>query len=219
MPPSRHARPARPRRRRRRKVSGDGVRLIVGLGNPGARYQNTPHNLGFQVVTHLAEEGGVRLARREAHARTARAVLEATEVVLAQPETFMNASGLAVGALVEHYGLKPGEVIVVVDDVALPWGMLRIRERGSAGGHNGLESVIAALGSEAFVRLRVGIRPEGPVDDLADYVLRPLAASLRATARSAVAEASQAVRAILVEGVRHAMTRYNRRVPAEESSR
>lgn len=190
------------------------MRLIVGLGNPGADYQDTPHNLGFRVVERLAEEAGVKLARREAQARTARAQLEGAAVVLAQPQTYMNASGLAVGALVKRFAVAPAALIVVADDVALPWGMLRIREQGSAGGHNGLESVIGALGTQAFVRVRVGIQPEQPADDLAEYVLTSMPRAVRATAEEMVAQAAAAVRCILREGTRQAMARFNRRVPA-----
>lgn len=196
-----------------RTRNGAGVGLIVGLGNPGARYRNTPHNLGFRVVDRLAAEAGVKLTRREAHACTARARLEGIEVVLAQPQTYMNASGVAVGALLDRSALTPAALIVIADDVALPWGSLRIREQGSAGGHNGLESVIAALDTQAFVRVRVGIQPAQPVDDLAEYVLAPIPTDLRSQAAEMVAEAAAAVRTILREGAKKAMTRYNRRRP------
>jgi PTH1 family peptidyl-tRNA hydrolase len=185
--------------------------LIVGLGNPGADYQGTPHNLGFRVVEHLAAEAGVKLSRREAASRTARARLEGQEVVLAQPLTYMNASGGAVASLLERYGLSPADLIVVADDVALPWGMLRIREQGSAGGHNGLASVIGALGTQAFTRVRVGIKPERAVGDLAEYVLEPIPAALRDVAAEAVEQAAAAVEVILREGTRRAMARFNRR--------
>lgn len=188
------------------------MRLIVGLGNPGPEYADTPHNLGFRVVDRLAAEAGVRLTRRAAQARTARARLAATEVVLAQPQTYMNASGLAVEALVRRYGLGPAALIVIADDVALPWGTLRIREQGSAGGHNGLESVIAALDTQAFVRVRLGIQPAQRVDDLAEYVLAPIPKALRSQAEEMVAEAAAAVGMILREGAKKAMTRYNRRL-------
>lgn len=193
------------------------MRLLVGLGNPGTRYQNTPHNIGFRVVDRLGEQAGIRVTRREAQALAGAGRLEEMDVVLAKPQTLMNASGLAVGALVERYGLGPESLIVIADDVALPWGMLRIRERGSAGGHNGLESVIGALGTTEFLRLRVGIRPEHPRSfggDLAAYVLAPLRpGGARAEAEESVAQASEAVRLLLREGVKAAMTRFNRRVP------
>lgn len=207
------------RERREKSWNEAGVRLIVGLGNPGTRYQDTPHNLGFRVVERLAEEAGGKLGQRETQARTARTRLEGSEVVLAQPQTFMNASGLAVAALLARYRLSPANLIVVADDVALPWGTLRIREQGSAGGHNGLASIIGALDSDAFVRVRVGIRPpeasgevSGPADDLADYVLSPLPSRARVWAEEAVEQAAEAVRAILRDGTKRAMTRFNRRV-------
>ncbi|MFQ5816974.1 MAG: aminoacyl-tRNA hydrolase [Terriglobia bacterium] len=190
------------------------MRLIVGLGNPGTGYRNTPHNLGFRVIDRLAGPAGVKRTRRREPARTARARLEATEVVLAQPETFMNASGLAVAALLERYRLTPEALIVIADDVALPWGTLRIREQGSAGGHKGLESVISALDTQEFVRVRLGIRPAQPVEDLTDYVLAPIPAALCGVAEALVGRAAEAVQAILREGTKKAMTHFNRRAPA-----
>lgn len=193
------------------------MRLIVGLGNPGANYQGTPHNLGFRVVERLAEEAGAKLARREAASRTARVRLAGQEVVLAQPLTYMNASGVAVAALLARYALTPADLIVVADDVALPWGMLRIREQGSAGGHNGLASVVGALETQAFTRVRVGIKPEQAVGDLAEYVLEPVPAALRDVAEEAVEQAAAAVEVILREGTRRAMARFNRRATETES--
>src|SRR3990172_10459138 len=121
------------------------MRLIVGLGNPGPEYAWTPHNLGFLVVDRLAERAGIRVERPEAQAYIGKGRLAGQDVVLAKPQTYMNASGMAVGELVRRVEIDPAEMIVVSDEVALPWGMLRIRERGSAGGHNGLESIISAL--------------------------------------------------------------------------
>jgi PTH1 family peptidyl-tRNA hydrolase len=187
------------------------MRLIVGLGNPGREYADTPHNLGFAVVERLAEQARIRSRARRCRARVACGRLEQTDVLLAQPETYMNASGEAVAAIVRSEKVAPGDLIVVSDDVALPWGMLRIRPRGSAGGHNGLESVIQALGTDEFARVRLGIQPEQPVGDLAEYVLEPMSAAERKVAEAMVAEAAEAVRLILREGVNQAMARYNRR--------
>ena len=125
-----------------------GMRLIVGLGNPGPEYTWTPHNLGFHVVDRLAERAGARVERPEAMAYIGRGKLAGHDVVLAKPQTYMNASGMAVAELVRRLDADPAEMIVVADDVALPWGMLRIRERGSSGGHNGLESILGALGTD-----------------------------------------------------------------------
>ncbi|MFQ5664182.1 MAG: aminoacyl-tRNA hydrolase, partial [Terriglobia bacterium] len=182
------------------------MRLIVGLGNPGPDYAHTPHNLGFAVIERLAQQARIRSRPRPA--RGWRGRLDQREVLLAQPQSFMNASGWAVSQLLRAEGLTPAELIVVSDDVALPWGTLRIRERGRAGGHKGLESVIAALGTDEFVRLRLGIRPEeGWVGDLADYVLTPMSPEQGCRAAAMVAEAAEAVRVILREGPQRAMAR------------
>ncbi len=194
---------------------------MVGLGNPGPEYQATLHNLGFWVVERLAERAGVKVSRRAARALLGRGRLEETEVVLAKPQTFMNASGLAVQALLKHFKVTPAALIVIADDVALPWGMLRIREQGSSGGHKGLQSVIEALGTNAFVRVRLGIRPclsggevEAAVADLTDYVLAPMSRGQRQQAAEMVEQATEAVRMILRDGSKRAMARFNRRVPS-----
>ncbi len=190
------------------------MRLIVGLGNPGAEYATTPHNLGFAVVDRLAAQAGVRVERPEAKSYTGRARIAGREVVLAKPQTFMNASGMAVRELVERFELDPAESVVVLDEVSLPWGWIRVRERGSAGGHNGLASILGALGTDEIIRVRLGIRPEHPVGDLSAYVLRPVPRVYREDAASMVEAAAEAVELILKEGVRRAMSRFNRRVPA-----
>src|SRR6202050_5021680 len=135
------------------------MHLIVGLGNPGIEYAWTPHNLGFLVVDKLAEQAGIRVTRPEAKSLVGLGQIAGHEVVLAKPQTMMNLSGLAVRELVARTDCRPSDVIVVCDDIALPWGMLRVRERGSAGGHNGLKSVIGALGTSEFVRVRLGVKP------------------------------------------------------------
>jgi PTH1 family peptidyl-tRNA hydrolase len=191
------------------------VKLIVGLGNPGYEYHLTPHNLGFMAVDRLAEDCGVELRRREAQALAAPTQLEGVDVVLAKPQTFMNLSGMAVARLLGKYDLAVKDLIVLVDDVDLPLPSLRIRLRGSAGGHNGLKSVIGALESDEFVRVRMGVRPERPVEDLVSYVLGPFReADLEAVA-GMLDQASQAVRMILKEGSQKAMNRFNRRVPPQ----
>jgi peptidyl-tRNA hydrolase, PTH1 family len=190
------------------------MRLIVGLGNPGPEYAWTPHNLGFLVVDELAERaGGIRLGRPEAKSLVGRGHLAREEVILAKPQTFMNSSGLAVRELLRRFELEPSELIVASDDVALPWGVLRIRRRGSAGGHNGLKSVIGALGTGEFVRVRLGVQPEDPVGDLTAYVLRPMGKHELELASEMVAEAADAIEVILGQGVQEAMNRFNRRVP------
>lgn len=192
------------------------MRLIVGLGNPGQEYTWTPHNMGFLVIEQLAERAGARIERPEAKSYIGRARLAGHDVLLAKPQTYMNASGMAVRELVERWEADPAEMIVVSDEVALPWGMLRIRERGSAGGHNGLASIIGALGTDEFIRVRVGIQPPHPVRDLSAYVLMQLSRADRKEAWEIAGEVADAVETILAEGVQLAMTKYNRRVPPLE---
>ena len=193
--------------------------LIVGLGNPGTEYAGTPHNLGFAVLEKLADAARVRDREHKADAFVLRARLDGQEVLLAQPQTYMNRSGPAVQALLRKENLGTGELVVVTDDTNLPWGMVRIRERGSAGGHNGLESVIEAVGTEEFLRIRLGCQPREvrgePAEfagDLADYVLAPVDEAHRRTAAEMTDQAAEAVRTLLREGPRRAMNRYNRRV-------
>jgi PTH1 family peptidyl-tRNA hydrolase len=138
--------------------------------------------------------------------------LDLTEVLLAQPLTYMNLSGPAVAALLRAEGLTPADLIVVSDEVALPWGMIRVRERGSAGGHRGLESVVAALATEEFIRVRLGVEPpEGTTGDLSEYVTQPMPEEWFPEARRMVEDAAEAVRVILREGTGRAMARFNRR--------
>jgi PTH1 family peptidyl-tRNA hydrolase len=195
------------------------VRLIVGLGNPGLQYADTPHNLGFAVVERLAEQARLRSRKERARSVVAHGRLDGEEVLLAQPLTYMNLSGGAVSTLLRAEGLMPADLIVVLDDAALPWGMIRVRERGSAGGHKGLESVLAAVGTDEFLRVRLGVRPgEEWKGDLADYVLMPMSREQQKQAAEMVAEAAEAVRLILREGAGRAMARFNRRADAAQQS-
>ncbi len=191
------------------------MRLIVGLGNPGMEYAWTPHNLGFLTVDRLAETAGIRVERPEAKSYIGLGKLAGQEVALAKPQTMMNLSGLAVRELLARLEITPAELIVVCDEVALPWGMIRVRERGTAGGHNGLKSVIGAIGSTEFCRVRLGVQPDHPVGDLAAYVLHPLKRAELEQAGEMIDEAAQAVEVILAEGAGRAMTRFNKRVPQE----
>lgn len=191
------------------------MRLIVGLGNPGPEYAWTPHNLGFLVVDRLAEAGGIRVERPEAKSYIGRGQLAGHEVVLAKPQTYMNLSGLAVRGLLERLECSPAEMIAVYDEVALPWGAIRIRERGTAGGHNGVKSLIGALGTDEFIRVRMGVQPDHPVGDLAAYVLHPMRKAELEAAAEMVEQAAEAVQLILAEGTMRAMNRFNKRVPPE----
>ncbi|HEY4950061.1 MAG TPA: aminoacyl-tRNA hydrolase [Candidatus Acidoferrales bacterium] len=192
------------------------MRLIVGLGNPGPEYEFTPHNLGFLAVDRLGGRAGIRVTRPEAKSYVGLGTIAGNEVVLAKPQTSMNLSGPAVRMLLERYDCKAAEMIVLSDEAALPWGMLRIRERGSAGGHNGLKSVIASVGSNEFIRVRMGVKPEYPLEDMADYVLHTMRKPEREIAAQLAADAAEAVELIVAEGASKAMAKFNRRAEADE---
>ena len=187
--------------------------LIVGLGNPGPEYQWTPHNLGFLAVDELANRGSIRVERPEAKALVGRGRLAGQEVLLAKPQTFMNLSGIAVRELLEKYELGRAGLLVVWDERDLPWGTIRIRERGSPGTHNGAKSVVNALGTEEFARVRLGVGPDHPVGDLAAYVLRPMKKAELEVAATMIEEAANAVELILTHGLATAMNRFNHRNP------
>jgi PTH1 family peptidyl-tRNA hydrolase len=194
------------------------MRFIVGLGNPGPEYEWTPHNMGFLAVDELAGRAGIRVTRPEAKSYIGRGELAGQEVILAKPQTMMNLSGVAIRMLLEKYESTPADLIVLSDEVALPWGLLRIRERGSAGGHNGLKSVIGALGTDEFIRVRLGVGPEKVWGDLAEYVLCAMGRTEREISSQMVKEAGDAVTMILAEGVSKAMSQCNRRVSPEEEA-
>ncbi len=189
----------------------------MGLGNPGYEYHLTPHNLGFMAVDRLAEHCGIEVMRPEAQALTAVTKIEETEVVLAKPQTYMNLSGLAVARLLAKYEVPVEDLIVLVDDANLPLGELRIRRRGSAGGHNGLKSIIGALEADNFVRVRMGIKPHRPVRNLVSHVLGPFRKVDLETVAEMLDRAAEAVRVILSEGLQKAMNCYNQRIPPQSS--
>lgn len=188
--------------------------LVVGLGNPGRQYACTPHNLGFLVLDTIAAKSGIRWLPSKALALVGRGPLAGVEVVLAKPQTYMNASGAAVRDLLEHYGIETERLVVITDDIMLPWGTVRIRQQGSAGGHHGLASVIAAVGTDRFVRLRIGIGPLPPGDDLTRYVLRPMDELQRQQAQEGIEQAVAALEWLLRHGPAAAMSRFNRRASA-----
>jgi PTH1 family peptidyl-tRNA hydrolase len=195
------------------------MRLIVGLGNPGSQYDWTPHNIGFLAVDAIAERAGIRVTRPESKSLVGVGKLAGNDVVLAKPQTFMNLSGTAVRMLLERYECGPEDLIVLSDEAMLPWGTLRIRQRGSAGGHNGLNSVIGSLGTNEFIRIRVGVQPDRPMGDMADHVLGVMRKPERQIATQMAGEAAEAVVMILGDGVGKAMTRFNKRVePAEQDA-
>jgi PTH1 family peptidyl-tRNA hydrolase len=188
------------------------VKLIVGLGNPGIEYQFTPHNLGFLVIDRIADERHVEVRNRNCRALTARTTVGDHEVLLAKPETFMNLSGLSVRDLVAKYEVKPqSDLIVIYDELDLPLGTIRIRQRGSSAGHNGMESVIGALGTQEFLRIRLGIAPERKISDGVKYVLTPFRKKQLKAVDQVLDTAAEAVNVILTEGPDEAMNRFNRR--------
>jgi PTH1 family peptidyl-tRNA hydrolase len=186
------------------------MKLVAGLGNPGAEYEYTRHNLGFMLIDLLAERARCRVNRLEDQALVGRGRLGGVEVTLAKPQTFMNLSGDSVKALVKRYDVEPAtELLVAVDDVALPFGRIRIRKSGSAGGHNGLKSIIGRLGSQDFPRLRLGIAPDHPVEDMARFVLQPMPRSARESVDRMLWTAADAVETFLMDGADAAMQRFN----------
>lgn len=187
------------------------------MGNPGYEYHLTPHNMGFMVIDRLAEQCGKELSRREAQSLTAVTELGGERVVLAKPQTYMNLSGLSVARLLEKYELEPGDLLLLSDEIDLPLGMLRVRPRGSAGGHNGLKSIIGAIKTSDFPRLRVGVGPEHEVEDYVSYLLRPFRPGQQKMLTEILEQAAEAVRVIVAEGVQKAMNRFNRRVQPAES--
>ena len=192
------------------------MKLIVGLGNPGIEYQFTPHNLGFLTLDRLAERWRVEVKNRHCRALTARKTVGEHEVLLAKPETYMNLSGLAVRELLEEYELRPEQdLIVIYDELDLPFGAIRIRPRGGTAGHNGMESIVGALGMEEFLRVRLGIAPDRKVEDGAGYVLAQFRRSQYKAVDQILDTAADAVETILKEGAAAAMNRFNRKPETE----
>ncbi|MFY9690786.1 MAG: aminoacyl-tRNA hydrolase [Candidatus Acidiferrales bacterium] len=195
------------------------MRLIAGLGNVGSEYEWTPHNVGFLAIDALAERGGIRMTRPEAKALVGRGTIAGQEVILAKPQTMMNLSGVAVRMLLEKYECEPSETIVLIDEIDLPWGMLRIRDRGRNSTHNALKSIIATLGTDEFIRVRMGVQPERVWGDRKDYLLCTMGRNERLIAQQMALEAAGAVEMILTEGLTKAMNRFNRKVSNEEEEK
>lgn len=185
------------------------MKLIVGLGNPGPRYRHTRHNVGFEVVDCLAARWRAEFSRERHRALMAEASVQGCKVVLLKPLTYMNRSGECLRSALDYSETALEDVLVVVDDVNLPLGRLRLRGEGSAGGHNGLRSIISHLGSEAFPRLRLGVGAQGPGGDLADHVLSTFRADERPEVLKAVERAADAVETWMTQGMAAAMNAYN----------
>jgi PTH1 family peptidyl-tRNA hydrolase len=198
------------------------MKLIVGLGNPGPEYAFTPHNAGFLAVDRIAAVCDVQIANRRGRALTARARLAGHDVLLAKPQTYMNESGLSVAALLQEFEVGIEHLIVLYDELAIPLGTLRIRERGSAAGHNGVKSISAMLGTEEWTRIRIGIgRP--PLESGRavkaggkDFLLTPMRKQGLAELDEVLDQAVRVVEAVLTKGVKAAMNQFNRKIDAEE---
>lgn len=188
------------------------VKLIVGFGNPGIEYQFTPHNIGFLAVDRIADQCGVMVDNRHCKALTARARIGKEEILLAKPETFMNLTGLSVLELVRKHEVDvQKDLLLVYDELDLPLGTIRIRERGSSAGHKGMESVIGALGTEEIPRMRLGIAPDHPLKDGSRYVLGQFRKSQLVAVDDMLEKAAEAVNVIVNEGISVAMNRFNRK--------
>ncbi len=185
--------------------------LVVGLGNPGPEYEFSPHNLGFLVADRIAIRNGIRVTRPDSQSLTGAGVIAGKPVRVAKPQTYMNLSGGPVRLLAAKHEVAFDRVIVVYDDLDLPWASVRVRAKGSAGSHNGMKSVVGSLGTREFPRVRIGIHPGHPVSSGKDFVLDPMKKGQRAELDSLLDYASQAVETIIAEGVEKAMTKYNRR--------
>ncbi|MGB9145342.1 MAG: aminoacyl-tRNA hydrolase [Acidobacteriaceae bacterium] len=195
----------------------DGVFLVIGLGNPGIEYQFTPHNAGFLAIDRIAGEHNVAVVNRRCRALTAKVHLAGREIILAKPETWMNLSGLSVGALVDEFDVDPrGSLLVLYDELDLPLGTLRVRERGSPAGHKGAASVSGALGTDEWPRIRIGVGPEPGVQQDAfrrgrDYLLTPMSKRDLAAIDPVLDRTARAVETVVAKGVTAAMNEFNRR--------
>lgn len=185
--------------------------LLVGLGNPGAEYEWTRHNLGFMLIDKLAAEAGASVKRKDCRSLVGSATIENERVRLVKPQTFMNVSGEAVACLAAKDDIKDvsKSLIVVSDDLALPFGTIRLRERGSAGGHNGLKSIIGAIGTNEFTRLRIGIQPDHPINDAKAFVLDEFRKAQREEVEKILDKAAEAVHSVLRDGIKKAMSVFN----------
>lgn len=193
------------------------MKLIVGLGNPGIEYQFTPHNVGFLAIDRIAGNLGVEVRSRQCRAQTARTIIADQMVLLAKPETFMNLSGVSVKGLIDEYEAKPeSDLIVIQDELDFPVGTLRIHTRRSSAGHNGIESIIGALGTQDFLRIRIGVAPERKISDGKEYLLAPMKKSMLEQLDAVLDTTEDAVKMILKEGPAAAMNCFNRKEPDEK---
>lgn len=185
--------------------------IIVGLGNPTLQYAATRHNIGFDVITGIADKYNISMDMRKHKAICGKGMIEGEKVILAQPQTYMNLSGESVRELMDFYKIDNSELIVIYDDISLDTGQLRIRTKGSAGGHNGIKNIIQHLGTQEFLRIKFGVGDKPKGWDLADYVLSRFPNQEQETIREAIGQAVQACTAIISDGVDTAMNRYNKK--------
>ena len=198
-------------------LCGEHVKLIVGLGNPGENYEFTPHNLGFRAVDRIANEYGVEVRNRQCRALTARVVIDSETVLLAKPETFMNLSGISVRELVHKHEIRVEEdLIVIQDELDFPLGTIRLQRRRSSAGHNGIESIISALDTQDFLRIRMGVAPDRKVEDGMSYLLSPFRKAQLKVVDKMLEVAADAVKAIVNDGAAAAMNRFNRKAEPEK---
>lgn len=187
--------------------------IIVGLGNPKKEYENTRHNIGFDVIDELAEQENISVLEKKHKAMIGKGVVAGQKCILAKPQTYMNLSGESVRELIDYYKAdETAELIVISDDISLDVGQLRIRKKGSAGGHNGLKNIIAHLGHDSFIRIKMGVGEKPKGYDLADYVLGHFNKEERGIMDNAAKRASDAIRMIITEGADAAMNAFNRKI-------
>jgi len=187
--------------------------LVAGLGNPGEEYALTPHNMGFLTVSRLAERHGIRISRKDSKALTGVGEIAGHPVMLAEPQTFMNLSGTSIAPLMRKHEIEIGQLVVVYDELDLGWLALKIKPKGSAAGHNGMKSMIAGLGTNEFMRVRLGVHPGHPLRSGMDYLLAPFSRSQKKELEGFIDYAADAVHSIIAEGVEKSMTKFNRRAP------
>jgi PTH1 family peptidyl-tRNA hydrolase len=187
--------------------------LVAGLGNPGEEYALSPHNLGFLTVDRLAERLGIRINRKDSRALTGVGEIDGHPVMLAKPQTFMNLSGTSVAPLMEKHSIPVDRLLVVYDELDLPWLALKIKPKGSAAGHNGMKSVIGCLGTSEILRMRLGVHPGHPIRSGTEFLLAPIKRPQMKELDDFTGYAADGVSSIIAEGVEKAMTKYNRRAP------
>lgn len=192
--------------------------MIAGLGNPTKEYDRTRHNVGFAVIDELADRYGIDVSERKHRALCGRGAIEGQKVLLAKPQTFMNLSGESLRALTDYYKVFPEELIVIYDDISLPPGQLRIRLKGSAGGHNGIKNIIAHLGTQEFPRIKVGVGEKPPRMDLKDYVLSRFSKGEQELMDAAFREAAQAAVMMICDGADRAMNHFNTKKKEQEDA-